>query len=35
MEFLQLWFTGYVSPVRFIERLRAKPAPLYGGGISR
>jgi len=28
--FLQLWFTGYVSPVRFIERLRSTPAPLYG-----
>ncbi len=31
MEFLRLWFTGYFSPVRFIERLRAKPALLYGG----
>jgi hypothetical protein len=30
MEFIQLWFTGYVSPVRFIERLRGKPAPLWG-----
>ena len=28
--FLQLWFTGYVNPVRFIERLRSAPAPLYG-----
>ena len=30
MTFIQLWFTGYANPARFAERLRDKPAPLWG-----
>ena len=30
MEFIQLWFTGYFAPGRFIQELREKPAPLWG-----
>jgi len=29
-SFLNLWLTGYVSPVRFIDALRTKPAPHWG-----
>jgi hypothetical protein len=30
VDFLRLWFAGYVSPGRFIEGLRSKPAPHWG-----
>lgn len=30
MGFIDLWFTAYLSPNRFIEKLRNKPAPLWG-----
>jgi hypothetical protein len=26
IEFIQLWFTGYLGPVKYFERLRDKPA---------
>ncbi|OGO63516.1 MAG: hypothetical protein A2029_13325 [Chloroflexi bacterium RBG_19FT_COMBO_47_9] len=30
IEFIRLWFTGYLGPVKFFERLRDKPAPQCG-----
>lgn len=30
MEFLRLWFTGYVNPHKLIDALRFKPAPHWG-----
>jgi len=28
--FIQVWATGYVSPVRMVEALRSRPAPQWG-----
>ena len=30
MDFIRLWFTGYVSPAEFADRLKGKPAPHTG-----
>lgn len=30
MDFVRLWFAGYVNPAKFADELKAKPAPLYG-----
>jgi hypothetical protein len=30
MDFFQLWLTGYVKPIRFIDELKSKPAPHWG-----
>jgi hypothetical protein len=30
MNFIQVWFTGYVNPTRFIDALKSKPAPHWG-----
>ena len=30
MDFVRLWFTGYVNPARFADELKARPAPLFG-----
>jgi hypothetical protein len=30
MNFVQVWFTGYVNPGRFADALRSKPAPHWG-----
>ncbi len=30
MNFTQVWFTGYISPTRFVDALKSKPAPQWG-----
>jgi len=30
MNFAQVWFTGYINPVRFVDTLKSKPAPHWG-----
>lgn len=30
MDFVRLWFTGYVNPAKFADELKTRPAPLYG-----
>jgi hypothetical protein len=30
MNFFQLWLTGYVKPIKFIDELKKKPAPHWG-----
>jgi hypothetical protein len=30
MNFFQLWLTGYVKPMKFIDELKSKPAPQWG-----
>jgi hypothetical protein len=30
MDFLALWFTGLLHPLRAMEALRTRPAPLWG-----
>ena len=30
MNFFQLWLTGYVRPIKFIDELKSKPAPHWG-----
>ncbi len=30
MNFAQIWFTGYINPVRFVDALKNKPAPHWG-----
>jgi len=30
MNFLRVWLTGYVNPVKMVDELRSKPAPHWG-----
>lgn len=30
MHFIQIWFTGYINPSRFVDALKSKPAPQWG-----
>jgi hypothetical protein len=30
MNFIQVWFTGYFNPIRFVDFLKGKPAPQWG-----